>query len=63
MDLTTISGASAYQQGQTLTQVATSVDAKALNIAKEEGNADVALIQAAGQIGAPGVGGQLNVQG
>ena len=69
MDLTTVSGVSAYQQGQTLDQVGIAVDAKVLNIAKLEGNADVALIQSAGRVGDPqvaaatGVGGVVDAQG
>jgi hypothetical protein len=66
MDLSTVSGVSAYQQGQTLNQVSITVDAKVLNIARQEGNADVALIQAAGHAGDPaaaaasGLGGHVD---
>lgn len=61
---------SAYQQGQTLTQVQTTVDAKVLNLARQQGQAALQLLQAATQVGqgpgdaltaaATGLGGQID---
>ena len=51
--LTTPAGASAYQQGQLLSKVQTSVDAKVLNIAREQGASALQLLQSASQGIAP----------
>lgn len=70
MDLT-VAGVSAYQQSLTLGQVATTVDAKVLNIAREQGQAALQLLQSATQgisggdpqtAAATGRGGSLDVR-
>jgi Holliday junction resolvasome RuvABC ATP-dependent DNA helicase subunit len=47
MDITTVSGASAFQQQKLANNVQTSVDAKVLNIAKTEGTGALQLLQSA----------------
>ena len=47
MDVTTVSGATAFQQQKLAANVQTSVDAKVLNIAKTEGAGALQLLQGA----------------
>lgn len=62
MDVTTISGASAFQQNQVANNVSTAVAAKALNSQRTEGAAALKLLQSA-TVQPSGSGKGLDVRG